>query len=164
MEEYKLVEVNEPELYEDVFTYDLPPSIIFDNKKVDLEGNISERNLRISDTTFRDGQQARPPYSVEQIVDLFDLLSKISGPNGIITNTEFFVYSNKDKNAVIACMERGHRFPEITGWLKGTREDGGRLKWLEEIGIKETGLLTSCSDYHIFLKLKKDRTKIFNEY
>ena len=78
MEEYKLVEVNEPELYEDVFSYDLPPQIIFDNNKVDLEGNVSERNLRISDTTFRDGQQARPPYAVEQIVNIFNLLNKIS--------------------------------------------------------------------------------------
>jgi len=164
MKEYRLVEVNEPELYKDVFTYDLPPKIIFDNKRVDLEGSIFERDLRISDTTFRDGQQARPPYTVEQIVDLFNLLSKISGPNGIIANSEFFVYSWKDKNAVVACMEQGHRYPEVTGWIKGTREDGGRLKWLEETGMKETGLLTSCSDYHIFLKLKKDRTKIFNEY
>ncbi len=164
MEEYKLVDVNEPELYGDVFPYDLPPKIIFDNKKVALEGNVSERNLRISDTTFRDGQQARPPYTVEQIVNIFNLLNKISGPNGIITNSEFFVYSKKDKDAVIACMEQGHRFPEITGWIKGTREDGALLKWLEEIGIKETGLLTSSSDYHIFLKLKKDRVKIFNEY
>ncbi len=164
MEEYKLVEVKEPELYEDVFPYDLPPKIIFANKKVDLEGNVSERNLRISDTTFRDGQQARPPYTVEQIVDLFNLLNKISGPTGIISNSEFFIYSKKDKDAVIACMEQGHRFPEITGWIKGTREDGVLLKWLEEIGIKETGLLTSCSDYHIFLKLRKDRRKILDEY
>ncbi len=156
--------VQEPELYEDVFPYNLPPKIIFDNKRVDLEGNVSERNLRITDTTFRDGQQARPPYTVEQIVDLFNLLNKISGPNGIISHSEFFVYSKKDKDAVIACMERGHKFPEVTGWIKGTREDGALLKWLEEIGIKETGLLTSSSDYHIFLKLKKDRKKIFNEY
>jgi isopropylmalate/homocitrate/citramalate synthase len=164
LEEYKLVEVSEPELYEDVFPYELPPKIIFDNKRVDLEGNVSERNLRISDTTFRDGQQARPPYTVEQIVNLFNLLNKISGPNGIISHSEFFVYSKKDKDAVIACMEQGHRFPEVTGWIKGTREDGAPLKWLEEIGIKETGLLTSSSDYHIFLKLKKDRKKIFDEY
>ncbi len=132
MQEHKLVEVNGPELYENVFPYDLPLKIIFANKKVDLEGNVSERNLRISDTTFRDGQQARPPYTVEQIVNLFNLLNKISGPNGIIINS-FFIYSKKDKDAVIACMEQGHRFPEITGWIKGTLEDGTHLKWLEEI-------------------------------
>ncbi len=164
MPQHKLVETKKPQLFENIFPYDLPPKIIFDNKKVDLEGNVSERNLRISDTTFRDGQQARPPYTVKQIVDLFNLLNKISGPNGIIVNSEFFVYSKKDKEAVIACMEQGHRFPEITGWIRGTREDSIRLKWLGEAGIKETGLLTSSSDYHIFLKLKKDRKKIFNEY
>jgi len=164
MHEYKLIEVNEPELYEDIFPYDLPPKIIFDNKKIDLGGDVSERNLRISDTTFRDGQQARPPYTVKQIVNLFNLLSKISGSQGVISSSEFFIYSKKDRDAVIACMEQGHRFPEITGWIKGTLEDGAHLKWLAEIGIKETGLLTSSSDYHIFLKLKKDRKKVFNEY
>ena len=164
MHEYKLIEVNEPELYEDIFPYDLPPKIIFDNKKIDLGGDVSERNLRISDTTFRDGQQARPPYTVKQIVNLFNLLSKISGSQGVISSSEFFIYSKKDRDAVIACMEQGHRFPEITGWIKGTLEDGAHLKWLEEIGIKETGLLTSSSDYHIFLKLKKDRKKVFTEY
>ena len=164
MGKYALIEVTEPELYEDIFPYDLPPRIIFDNKRVDFEVNISERDLRISDTTFRDGQQARPPYTVEQIVDLFNLLHKISGPNGIICASEFFVYSQKDKDAVIACMEQGHRYPEITGWIKGTREDGARLRWLEETGIKETGFLMSSSDYHIFHKMKKDRKKVFSEY
>ena len=164
MLKHNLKDVDKPELFEDIFPYDLPPRITFDNTDVPLEGNVSERNLRISDTTFRDGQQARPPYTVEQIVHLFNLLNKISGPNGIIESSEFFVYSDKDKDAVIACMEQRHKFPKITGWVKGTREDTSRLKWLEEAGIKETGLLTSSSDYHIFLKLKKDRIKIFNEY
>ncbi len=160
----KLKEVSKPELFQNMFPYNLPPRIVFNHEGVDLDGNISERNLKISDTTFRDGQQARPPFSVEQVVNLFNLLSKISGPNGIIDNSEFFVYSDKDKDAVMACLEQGHKYPKVTGWIKGTREDGSRLKWLGETGIKETGLLTSSSDYHIFLKLKKDRKKALEEY
>jgi isopropylmalate/homocitrate/citramalate synthase len=160
----ELEKVSKPNLFKGIFPYDLPPKTVFENKKVDLEGTISERNLRISDTTFRDGQQARPPYTVMQIVDLFNLLNKISGPNGILIDSEFFVYSKKDKDAVIACSEQGHKYPKVTGWIRGTRHDSSRLKWLADNNIKETGLLTSSSDYHIFLKLKKDRKKIFDEY
>jgi hypothetical protein len=124
----ELEKVSKPNLFKGIFPYDLPPKTVFENKKVDLEGTISERNLRISDTTFRDGQQARPPYTVMQIVDLFNLLNKISGPNGILIDSEFFVYSKKDKDAVIACSEQGHKYPKVTGWIRGTRHDSSRLK------------------------------------
>ncbi|MDR2665893.1 MAG: hypothetical protein LBB92_00300 [Endomicrobium sp.] len=35
---------------------------------------------------------------------------------------------------------------------------------VREIGLKETGILTSCSDYHIFLKLKKTRREAMDMY
>jgi len=41
----------------------------------------------ITDTTFRDGQQARPPYTVQQIETIFDLLHRLSGANGVIRQT-----------------------------------------------------------------------------
>ena len=31
------------------------------------------------------------------------------------------------------------------------------FRLVKEIGMKETGILVSCSDYHIFLKLKMTR-------
>ena len=36
----------------------------------------------ITDTTFRDGQQARPPYTVKQIARIYDLLHKLGGKSG----------------------------------------------------------------------------------
>ena len=46
---------------------------------------------------------------------------------------------------------RGYQFPEVTSWIRASKED---FKLVKEIGMKQTGILVSCSDYHIFLKLK----------
>ena len=123
--------------------------------------NVKTRSLFITDTTFRDGQQARPPYTVKQIADLYNLISKLSGPNGVVRQTEFFLYSEKDRKAVDKCREQGHRFPEITGWI---RADAGDLHLVKKMELKETGMLTSCSDYHIYYKLKLDRQQAFEKY
>ncbi|MBN2302119.1 MAG: histone-lysine N-methyltransferase, partial [Lentisphaerae bacterium] len=166
----KISEVSEPMLFTNMFPHDLPPRIMFDGPiHEEFDGqiykispqDIKRRDIFITDTTFRDGQQARPPYTVNQITELFDLLSKLSGPNGIIRQTEFFLYNHKDRAAVDKCMERGYRFPEITGWI---RADEGDLSLVSKAGLKETGMLTSCSDYHIFMKLKMDRKKAFDYY
>jgi len=170
MKNVSIVDVPEPNLMTDRFPHVMPPHVVFDGPiREQLDGetfvvdpsNVAKRDIRITDTTFRDGQQARPPYTVDQIVKLFDLLAKLSGPNGVIRQTEFFLYSAKDREAVDKCRQRGHRFPQITGWI---RADAGDLRWVEKVGLKETGMLTSCSDYHIFHKLKLDRRKAFDKY
>ena len=115
----------------------------------------------ITDTTFRDGQQSINPYTVEQIVDIFKLMSKLGGPYGIIRQTEFFVYSQRDREAIRRCQELGLRFPEITTWIRASRED---FKLVKDLGIRETGVLVSCSDYHIFNKLKMTRAQAMDMY
>lgn len=155
---YKLRNVRKPQLFEDVFPYDEPPRIPFNHRIVPMH---PPEHVWITDTTFRDGQQARPPYTVKQIVDLYDMLHRLSGPNGIIRQCEFFLYSDKDKEAVRKCQEKGYRYPEITGWIRAVKED---FQLVKDMGLKETGILTSCSDYHIFLKLKKDRKQAMQSY
>ena len=59
------------------------------------------------------------------------------------------------------CRERGYRYPEITGWIRANKTD---LNLVKEMGLTETGILTSVSDYHIFLKLKLDRRRAMQEY
>ncbi len=166
----KIKEVSEPNLMQDMFPHVLPPHIVFDEpitEHVDGEavtirpGDLKGRDIHITDTTFRDGQQARPPYTVDQIAEIYDLLGRLGGPKGVIRQTEFFVYSKKDRAAVEKCLERGREFPEVTGWIRGDMRD---LVLVEGIGLKETGLLTSCSDYHIFMKLRMDRAKAFEKY
>src|SRR5512142_2719537 len=100
---FDLKDVEVPNLQKDVFPYDEVCRIDFDHKIMSI--NPAEEMI-ITDTTFRDGQQARPPYTVRQIVDIFDMLHRLSGPNGIIRQSEFFLYSDKDKDAVNRCRER----------------------------------------------------------
>ncbi|NTW16142.1 MAG: histone-lysine N-methyltransferase [Syntrophaceae bacterium] len=153
-----LKDVVEPNLQKSVFPYDEVSRIDFDHKLIPI--NPSE-DIFITDTTFRDGQQSMPPYSVKQIVDLYALMSKLGGVNGIIRQSEFFLYSKKDKDAVAKCLELGLKYPEITGWIRAQKED---IKLVKEAGLKETGILTSVSDYHIFLKLNLTRKKALDEY
>ena len=47
------------------------------------------KEIWITDTTFRDGQQSREPYTVEQIVDIYEMMSRLSGPNGKIGRRSF---------------------------------------------------------------------------
>ena len=148
----------EPNLMRDIFPYSEVCKITFDQRY--LIPDPSEEML-ITDTTFRDGQQARPPYTVDQISRIFDYLHMMSGPAGIIRQSEFFLYTDKDKRAVEKCREKGYRYPEITGWIRARSED---LKLVKDMELPETGILTSASDYHIYLKLKKDRAQAMEDY
>lgn len=157
-ERFQLQDVGEPNLFRDVFPYEEVCRIEFDHR-VELIDPPEE--IFITDTTFRDGQQARPPYTVQQIVDLYDMLHRLGGPNGVIRQTEFFLYSDKDKEAVRQCLAKGYRYPEVTGWIRANKDD---FKLVREMGLKETGILTSVSDYHIFLKLGKNRRTAMIDY
>lgn len=157
-ESYDLQDVTTPQLFEDIFPYDQFPRIVFDGIHCPI--NLSQK-IYITDTTFRDGQQARPPFTVEQIAKLYDFLHELSGPKGTIRMSEFFVYSHKDRLAVKECMERDYEYPKVTGWIRATKND---LQLIKEMKIEETGILTSASDYHIFFKLNMTRQKAMDKY
>lgn len=156
--QFMMQDVEKPNLFRGIFPYHKIPRLILDNQIVTI--NL-QPDICITDTTFRDGQQARPPYSVKQIVDIYSLLYRLGGQRGVIRQSEFFLYSTKDKEAVNKCRELGYRYPEITGWIRAVKED---FRLVKEMGLKETGILTSASDYHIFLKLKKNRKKAMDDY
>jgi citrate (Re)-synthase len=155
---HQLQEVAEPNLQRDIFPYDEVSRIDFDHKIIPIS---PAKEIFITDTTFRDGQQARPPFTVKQIVDLYELLHKLGGPNGVIRQSEFFLYSQRDKETLDKCREKGYRFPEITGWIRANKKD---LKLVKEMGLRETGILTSASDYHIFFKFNKKRKQVLEDY
>ncbi len=156
--DYVLQDVAEPNLYRIMFDYEHIPRIAFNMRHVPM---AMPEKIWITDTTFRDGQQSREPYTTEQIVDIFDMLHRLGGPNGIIRQSEFFLYSKKDRDAVLRCMERGYEYPEVTSWIRASRKD---FEMVREIGMKETGILVSCSDYHIFYKLKMTRRQAVDHY
>lgn len=156
--DYVLQDVPEPNLYRIMFDYEHIPKIAFNMRVVPM---AMPEQIWITDTTFRDGQQSREPYTTEQIVTLYDMLHRLGGPNGLIRQSEFFLYSKKDRDAVVRCMERGYQYPEVTSWIRASRKD---FEMVREIGMKETGILVSCSDYHIFYKLKMTRRQAVDHY
>ena len=157
-EQSDLRDVPEPNLLRGVFPYEEIPRIDFDQKIIPIN---PPKSMFITDTTFRDGQQARPPFTPDQIETIYKMLHRLGGPEGIIRQCEFFVYSDKDREAIERCRALDYRFPEVTAWVRANRND---LKILRDMGINETGMLMSVSDYHIFLKLKKTRRKAFDDY
>ena len=154
----KFEDVQRPNLYRDTFPYTEFPKVIFDGQLVPFE--IPE-SIWITDTTFRDGQQARPPYTAEQILRIYDFFHEIDAGTGLIRQCEFFLYSKRDRKAVELCKERGYEFPQITGWIRAVAAD---FKLVAQMGLAETGILTSASDYHIFLKLRKTRRQAMDGY
>ena len=155
---YPLVDVKTPNVFRNLFRYDEIPKIAFNDRIV--PHNMPDE-ICITDTTFRDGQQSRAPYTTEQIVKIYDYLHRLGGPNGKIRQSEFFLYSKKDRDAVYRCLEKGYEFPEVTSWIRASRKD---FELVKEIGLKETGILVSCSDYHIFYKLKMTRKQALEHY
>jgi citrate (Re)-synthase len=169
---HPLVNTTEPNYLEDTFDYNLPPLIKFephpvieyiDGEPVEFDFNsVKTRDIVVTDTTFRDGQQARPPYTVDQMVRIYDLLARLGGPNGVIRQTEFFLYTKNDRETLDRCRALGHKYPECTGWIRAVKQD---FRLVKEAGLKETGMLTSSSDYHIFDKLKfKSRKECMDSY
>jgi isopropylmalate/homocitrate/citramalate synthase len=157
---HPLVDATGPNFIESIFPYDLPPLIHLDSPAVEyIDGkpvefdlpSVMGRDIYITDTTFRDGQQARPPYTIDQMVHIYDLLARIGGPRGVIRQTEFFLYTKNDRETLDRCRALGHKYPECTGWIRAVKGD---FRLVKESGLKESGMLTSCSDYHIFQKLK----------
>ena len=155
---YELQDVAEPNLFRHMYEYDTIPKVGFNHRFVPTH---MPDDIWITDTTFRDGQQSRAPYTVEQIVELFKMLSRLGGPRGIIRQSEFFVYTEADREALRRCQELGLRYPEVTTWIRANEKDFDLVK---ELGVKETGILVSCSDYHIFKKMKMTRRQAMEQY
>jgi isopropylmalate/homocitrate/citramalate synthase len=142
----------------DAFPYDALPRARFETSEVPM---APAPECWITDTTFRDGQQARTPYTVEQVVHLFDLLHELDNGTGIIRKSEFFLYTGVERDALERCRDRNHRFPEVTAWIRAKEDD---LALVRESGLAETGMLTSVSDHHIFTKLGLNHEKAMDAY
>ncbi len=153
-----LQDVGSPNLYRELYSYETIPKIAFNFRQTPME--IPDQ-IWITDTTFRDGQQATKPFTADQIVDIFKMEHELGGPKGIIRQSEFFLYSEKDREAVRRCMELGYEFPQVTSWIRANEKD---FELVKEMKIKETGILVSCSDYHIFKKMNLTRKQAADKY
>ncbi|MBR2616632.1 MAG: 2-isopropylmalate synthase, partial [Clostridia bacterium] len=127
---YRLQDVAEPELYRNTFNYDEIPKTVFNHRHVPMD---MPKDIWITDTTFRDGQQSTSPFTVEQIKHIYALMSRLGGEKGIIRQSEFFIYSEKDQRAARECMEMGLKFPEVTSWIRANEKDFALVK---EMGVR----------------------------
>lgn len=155
---YSLQERDTPELYRYLFDYESVPKVSFNHRVVPMH---MPAEIWITDTTFRDGQQSTAPFTVKQIRDLYEMLHRLGGPKGLIRQSEFFVYSEKDRKALAACQDLGFQFPEITTWIRASKKD---FELVKSLGIRETGVLVSCSDYHIYNKMGLTRRSAMDKY
>lgn len=158
MQRLKISDPPHPNLLREFFPYDAPPRIKLDGVQV---APAPARDMFITDSTFREGRQARPPFEPKEALALFDRLHRLSGPDGVIRQSEFFIYTKSDRRLVELCRSKGYRFPAVTGWVRATPED---MKLAVDTGLKETGILTSVSDYQIYLKLRSTRKKAADGY
>ncbi|MFP3952281.1 MAG: 2-isopropylmalate synthase, partial [Candidatus Bathyarchaeia archaeon] len=145
-------------LFKEVFPYNELPRLEFEDEAVPM--NLPEE-IWITDTTFRDGQQAREPYTTEQMVELYKLLHRLGGQDGVIRFTEFFLYTRRDREAAERCIDLGYEYPRVTAWIRANKGDFDLIK---EVNLEETGILCSLSDYHILYKFGWTREKAINNH
>ncbi|MGM9652874.1 MAG: 2-isopropylmalate synthase [Eubacteriales bacterium] len=155
---YSLQERDTPNLQRYLFDYDSVPKVSFNHRYVPVQ---MPDEIWITDTTFRDGQQSTSPFTAKQITDLYKLMHRLGGPKGLIRQSEFFVYTEKDRQALEECMSLGYDFPQITTWIRASQKD---FELVKSLGIKETGVLVSCSDYHIYNKMGLTRKSAMDKY
>ena len=106
-----------------------------------------------TETTHRDGQQGGLPFTASQSVAVYQILCDFTGQSGAIRQAEFFVYRRQDLSALQAIQERYSSGAPIepTTWIRASTTDVALIK---KLGIAESGLLASISDYHVFHKFQ----------
>lgn len=109
----------------------------------------------ITDTTLRDGAQD-PCFAIfpnETKLKYFDLLHELDNGTGVIDSIEVFIYQKRDLWTLEKLLERGYDYPRVTTWTRATPKDIRELVRVSGGKIKETGMLASSSDHHIFDRL-----------
>ncbi len=104
-----------------------------------------------TETTHRDGQQGGLPLTVAQGVRIFEVMNAFTGASGAIRQAEFFAYRASDRAMLEAALDMHHSGAPIepTTWIRATAKD---VALIAGLGVRETGMLASASDYHTFHK------------
>ena len=141
-------EPEQPEYFLDSFPRDDFPRYVWTERPPTLPAAAWT-----TETTHRDGQQGGLPLTVEQSLHIYDILCDFTGTSGAIRQAEFFVYRPSDRAALEGALERYHGGAPIepTTWIRATAKD---VALIGSLGVRETGMLASASDYHTFHKFK----------
>src|SRR6266566_6619783 len=138
----------EPEYFLESFPRDAFPSYMWTERPAFLPAEAWT-----TETTHRDGQQGGLPLTTEQSLTIYDILCRFTSNSGAIRQAEFFVYRPSDRAALQGALERyqGGAPIEPTTWIRATVKD---VVLIRSLGVRETGMLASASDYHTFHKFK----------
>ena len=109
----------------------------------------------ITDTTLRDGAQDSrfAFFPNEARLRYVDLLHTLDNDSGRIHAIETFIYQRRDLWVLDKLLEREYAYPKITTWIRANPKDVKELHEASQGRVKETGMLASSSDHHIFDKL-----------
>ena len=129
------------------------PRLVFDG--VELNG------IYLTDTTLLDGQQGFGYFTVEESLQLYEVLVELNNGGRVIASTEVFLYTDKDRVVARRLLELGYDYPRVVGWIRASRSD---LSLVSEARLEETVVLTSISDYHIYYKLGLSRGEALERY
>lgn len=138
----------QPDYFLDSFPRDNFPRYVWTDRPASLPADAWT-----TETTHRDGQQGGLPLTTEQSIRIYDILCAFTGTSGAIRQAEFFVYRASDRAALEAALERylGGAPIEPTTWIRASASD---VELIKQLGVRETGMLASASDYHTFHKFK----------
>jgi isopropylmalate/homocitrate/citramalate synthase len=139
-------EPNEPEYFLESFPRDAMPRYVWAERPATLPAAAWT-----TETTHRDGQQGGLPLTTAQSLAIYDIQCAFTGASGAIRQAEFFVYRASDRAALEGALERyqGGAPIEPTTWVRATAKD---VALIRSLGVRETGMLASASDYHTFHK------------
>ncbi|MBC7110387.1 MAG: isopropylmalate synthase, partial [Archaeoglobi archaeon] len=114
----------------------------------DIPRLLAPGELKITDCTVRDGAQMPGiVMTSEDKVRIYELLHRIG-----IDKIECFLHNERDRKATKEMLEMGYDKPEVTAWSRARKEDIDLV--LSFDGIRETGMLMSVSDVHLFDKIR----------
>lgn len=138
----------EPEYFLDSFPREGFPAYVWTERPATLPADVWT-----TETTHRDGQQGGLPLSTERSLRIYDLQCRFTGDSGAIRQAEFFVYRASDRAALEGALERYHGGAPVepTTWIRAMAKD---VELIRSLGVRETGMLASASDYHTFHKFK----------
>ncbi|HKS70080.1 MAG TPA: hypothetical protein VJQ45_06655 [Ktedonobacterales bacterium] len=144
---HPIPEPTAPEYFEQSFPRDAFPAYVWtDGRPPTLPAEVWA-----TETTHRDGQQGGLPLSTERSLHIYDIFCRFTGRSGAIRQAEFFVYRPSDRSALEGALERYHGGAPVepTTWIRATPKD---VELIRTLGVRETGMLASASDYHTFHK------------
>ncbi|HEU0025836.1 MAG TPA: hypothetical protein VFQ25_01860 [Ktedonobacterales bacterium] len=141
-----MIDPAQPEYFLESFPREGFPAYVWTERPAELPAEVWT-----TETTHRDGQQGGLPLTTEQGLAIYDLLCRFTGQSGAVRQAEFFVYRSSDRAMLEAALERYHGGAPIepTTWIRAAAKD---VALIRSLGVRETGMLASASDYHTFHK------------